>query len=206
MGIASVTHPSGDLTFRFRTNPNQITWNYNLNTKVEETYGGRVVQILSANIDSLTVTADCGRGGWEYMEQVALFFRDMLVAQKDTGGVGYFEYPNRGWKFAVYALSFPFKDNRNDVAREFTMNFKVQEDVSGVATADTLKTELEKLKQGIGYVKNEYNTPAGTTDKPADNAAAPPADPNAPQQAQPDPGTGGAGPSSTSPNSGTGKF
>ena len=35
MGIASITHQGK--TLRFRTNPNSITWEYNLKTNVEET-------------------------------------------------------------------------------------------------------------------------------------------------------------------------
>lgn len=159
MGIASLTHQGKVL--RFRTDPNSITWDYNLKTNIEETYGGQVVQVLSANIDNLRVTADAGLGGWAYVESVALFFRDMLFNQREgRSEPGVFRYPARGWELKVFALNFPFKDSVEDVLREFTMAFKVQEDVSGIVTSSLIETEMAKLSKGIGWERNEYNTPA----------------------------------------------
>lgn len=159
MGIASLTHQGKVL--RFRTDPNSITWDYNLKTNIEETYGGQVVQVLSANIDNLRITADAGLGGWAYVESVALFFRDMLFNQREgRSEPGVFRYPARGWELKVFALNFPFKDSVEDVLREFTMSFKVQEDVSGIVTSSLIETEMAKLSKGIGWERNEYNTPA----------------------------------------------
>lgn len=158
MGIASITHQGK--TLRFRTNPNSVTWEYNLKTRVEETYGGQVVQVLSANIDNLRVTADAGRGGWPYLESVALFFRDMLYDQREgRGEPGVFRYPNRGWELKVFALNFPFKDSVPDILKEFTLQFKVQEDVTGIVSSSLIESEMAKLSKGIGWERNEYNTP-----------------------------------------------
>jgi len=162
--VALATLSFGNTVIRFRTNPNQIRWSYRLKTSVTNTYGGRVIQLLSASIDDLVVTADAGGGGWDYMHQVALQFRDLLVYQKNTGQPGVFEYPNRGWKMSVYALNFPFKDANVAVRREFTMNFKVQEDISGVVTTQSLQQEIARLKEGIGWSHNEYNSPDPAAD------------------------------------------
>lgn len=171
-GVATLTHNGKVLTFR--TDPNSIRWTYKVNTKVDDTYGGWVVQILSANLDDLTVTADAGRGGWAYQYEVAQFFRDMLFEQRRDGGTpGIFSYPPRGWEMAVYAKAFPFGDDVNAVAREFTMQFKIQEDVSGVITTDSISAEIAALKEGVGWKHNEYNTPPAdlaeqASDKQAD--------------------------------------
>ena len=158
MGIASITHQGK--TLRFRTNPNSVTWEYNLKAKVEETYGGQVVQVLSANIDNLRITADAGRGGWPYLESVAHFFRDMLFDQREgRGEPGVFRYPNRGWELKVFALNFPFKDSVPDILKEFTLQFKVQEDVTGIVSSSLIESEMAKLSKGIGWERNEYNTP-----------------------------------------------
>ena len=167
MSLATLEHRGKVLTFR--TNPNKIRWNYQLKTKVDETYGGRVIQILSTAITDLSVTADAGSGGWPYMRQVAEFFRDMLFDQREGGLPGTFTYPGRGWEMKVFALQFPYKDRWDDVRREFTMQFKVQEDVSGVISSNTIALELSKIKEGIGYSKNEYNDP-DMNEKPADAA------------------------------------
>ncbi|AVO24989.1 hypothetical protein KHQ84_gp049 [Rhodococcus phage Finch] len=191
MGVASISH--NGKVFRFRTDPNKIRWNYRVNTNVTNTYGGRVVQLLSISIDDLTVAADAGGGGWAYLKSAAEFFRDMLFDQKNGGSPGVFSYPPRGWEMGVYAQGFPFKDGWNDVAREFTMQFKVQEDISGIITSDTLEVEIAKLKQGVGWKHNEYNTPpapetpeaepapdAGTPQNPSQGPAPSPNNPALP--------------------------
>ena len=163
-GICSLSH--GGRTLRFRTNPNSILWTYNLNTKVEETYGGRVVQILSCNVDELIVTADCGLGGMEYMYEVAIFFRNLLIDQKNDGEPAVFEYTGRNWILKCFATAFPFKDSVTEVVREFEMRFKVQEDVSGVLTEAALTEEITRLQEGIGFARGKYNDPEfGIEDK-----------------------------------------
>jgi len=157
MAMASLSY--GNRVFWFRTNPNLIRWDYNLNTSVTQTYGGWVVQLLSANIDNLTVTADSGGGGWDYLYTAAQFFRDLLFDQKNGSQPAIFEYPNRNWKMGVYLANFPFTDNNLAVLRPFTLKFKVQEDISGIITTDSLIQEIQRLQQGIGWKHNDYNTP-----------------------------------------------
>ncbi len=158
-GICSLNHPTAG-SFQFRTNPNEITWSYRLNTKVENTYGGRVVQILSTNIDDLTVKVDCGRGGYPYLMKVCNYFRDLLVEQR-KGEPATFRYTTRGWHMNVYAVSIPFQDQVDATVRELPLSFKVQEDVSGVVSGQTLAAELKKVHDGIGFRLNEYNNPSG---------------------------------------------
>ena len=155
-GIASISH--NGRTFRFRTNPNEFNWTYSLNRKVEQTYGGRVVQLLSTKIDDFTLKADCGSGRWQYMNEVATFLRDVMVAQRN-GVPATFEYTTRGWKLNVYVVSIPFADAVEEVAREFDIGFKVQEDVSGVMSSNSLSAELSRLKDGIGFQRGQYNDP-----------------------------------------------
>jgi len=159
-GICSLSHPTAG-NFQFRTNPNEITWTYRLNTKVENTYGGRVVQVLSTNIDDLVVKVDCGRGGWPYLMKVCQYFRDLLVEQR-KGEPASFRYTTRGWHMNVYAVSIPFQDQVDATVRELTLNFKVQEDVSGVVSGQTLSAELKKVHDGIGFRLSDYNNPNGT--------------------------------------------
>jgi hypothetical protein len=155
-GIASITHEGK--TFRFRTNPNEITWTYTLNTFIENTYGGRVIQLLSTKIDDLVIKADCGSGRWPYMMEVANFMKNLMIDQRQ-GSPATFEYTSRQWKLDVYAVSIPFADDFSAVAREFEMNFKVQEDVSGVMSQASLSSELERLRNGMGWHKSKYNQP-----------------------------------------------
>lgn len=158
MSGASLSH-SGR-THWFRLDPNRVSWSYNLNTKVDETYGGRVVQLLSVNLDSLTIEVDSGRGGWQYLSSVNRFCRDVMMLQKETGEPAVFSMPSRGWEMKVYLAVLPFADDVENVKYSFTLRFKIQEDVSGVISSDSMNSELNKIREGIGYERNDYNYPS----------------------------------------------
>lgn len=158
-GIASLTHGSNTLTFR--TNPNSIMWSYKLNTAVENTYGGRVVQILSTAMEDLKVVIECGLGGWDYSMKVAEFMRNMMVDQRN-GEPGLFSYTTRRWHMKVFAVSIPFQDRVTETTREIELSFKIQEDVSGVITRQTVSAELAKIQDGIGFSHNQFNTGTGS--------------------------------------------
>lgn len=143
--------------------------------------------------------------------------RDMMFDQRQGGEPGTFSYPTRNWTMKVYAVNFPFKDAWDDVKKEFTLQFKIQEDVTGVVTSDTIAGEIERLKKGVEYEHNDFNTPPddeGTTAWPtygkgaqvADGSKRPDgsdanSDPKKAPSNTPQTGTGG-GPRSTTPQPG----
>lgn len=155
-GICTIKTDSGK-TFRFRTNPNSIRWKYVLNTNVEDTYGGRVIQILSARITTLNVQVEAGWGGWPYVVKVAYFLRDLMNEQRN-GKPATFEYTTRNWKLKCFAASIPFTDSVGKPNRKIDMSFNVVEDTSGALTSSTIGAELNALKEGIGYKRNQYNS------------------------------------------------
>lgn len=164
-GIASMHHPEVG-TLRFRTAPNEFGWTYTLNKRIDQTYGGRVVQLLGTKIDDFQFKADCGAGRWEYANKVSKFMRDVMIAQRN-GKPATFEYTTRGWKLNCYVVSVPFEDAIEEVKREFTVQCKVQEDVSGVMSKNTLDAELLRLQDGINFSRSKYNDPLagqGVTD------------------------------------------
>lgn len=156
-GIASLYHP-GAGTLRFRSNPKEFNWSYTLNKRVDQTYGGRVIQLLGTRIEDFTFKADAGRGRWPYMNGVAKFMRDVMIAQRN-GIPATFEYTTRGWKFNAFVVSVPFADAVEEVLREFEIGLKVQEDVSGLMSQNTLQAELRRLQDGIGFSRSKYNDP-----------------------------------------------
>jgi hypothetical protein len=155
-GICSITH--GNRTLRLRTNPNEFNWTYTLNKRIDATYGGRVIQLLGTKIDDFSIKADAGGGRWDYLNQVAKFMRDIMIDQRN-GVPAVFQYTTRGWKLNVYVVSVPFADAVEEVLREFEIQFKVQEDVSGVMSKNSLSSELRRLQDGIGFQRSKYNDP-----------------------------------------------
>lgn len=174
-GLATISY--GDRVFRFRTNPNEIWWSYELITHVDQTYGGRVVQLLGTRLGDLTVKVEAGRGGWDYLVKTAMYLRDVLSDQRGDQ-TATFEYTTRNWKLNVYAMNIPFEDQVSATVREMSLQFKIQEDVTGVISQATLDTALAQLQDGVYLpnqnVHNEYND-AGALGRPLDQAQAGPA-------------------------------
>jgi len=169
-GIASLSHPDVG-TFRFRSNPKQFNWSYTLNKRIDQTYGGRVVQLLGTRIEDFSFTADCGAGRWAEMNRVALFRRDVMISQRN-GRPATFEYTTRGWKFNAYVVTVPFADAVEEVLREFEITMKVQEDLSGLISSNTLAAELRRLQDGIAFRRSRFNDPRfGSGQDPGDPEA-----------------------------------
>jgi hypothetical protein len=60
----SFHHPNKDVgSLYLRLPPTSVEWTVKLNTKVTDTYGGQVVQILSTSYDKLIITGQFGREG-----------------------------------------------------------------------------------------------------------------------------------------------
>lgn len=87
-----------------------VSWDYNLNTQKQQTYGGEVIQILSANIGQLTIKGTCR----DYTELDAIYawFKEYMfnlrqehVSSKQRPVT--VSYPHRGWKWEVYIVDAP---------------------------------------------------------------------------------------------------
>lgn len=150
----------GNRVFRFRTNPNEIWWSYDLITKAEDTYGGQVIQLLGTRLGDLQVKVEIGNGGWPYLMQVVLYLRDLMSDQRN-GNAALFEYTTRNWALKVYSMTIPFADTWDATTREIELNFKVQEDTTGLLSKVTLDAELLRLQDGIYDIgrspHNKYN-------------------------------------------------
>ena len=153
----SITGGSRDFTFRH--GPEEINWQYTLRTSSKETYGGRVVQILGCSIDDLNFTTMSGRGGERYRREVVLFFRDTMLWQRATGKTVKLALASRGYAFNVYLKSVQFTNALTDVGRLISCSFVIQEDINGILSDKVISDELKRLQEGIGYTRNEYNTP-----------------------------------------------
>ena len=168
-GTCTITSP-GVGTLTFRTNPNEITWDYELITHIEQTYGGRVVQILGIKMDNLVVKVDCGQGGWPYAMYVVQFMRDLMVTQRN-GVPAMFTYTTRGWQLKVFAQNVPFHDAVPETVREMELNFKIQQDVTGAQTSASLSNILNSLQDGIGFYTSIFNNYSSGSGSATNNAA-----------------------------------
>jgi hypothetical protein len=115
-GVATIGFDGGPSVV-FRLNPNEVAWNFKVNTNVTETVGGRVVQVLGATLSDLTIKGSFGerRGATHEvssvlaenflakMKEMAAFqSNDSSVFGKPMHQPAIFNFPNKNWKFAVY--------------------------------------------------------------------------------------------------------
>lgn len=181
MANVKFSHPLIDKTegsLRITTGANQITWGYGLNTAVYPTYGGEVVQVLSAYTDDLTIGGDVKT--YAQMEHIYHWFLKymQIATQGEVGGVHFNEapvtmyYPLRGWKLKIRPTSLPgFRYGREVVAPTWQLQASVAEEDPAM-TAMTLDEaskrgfDFTRLHAGIGYDnENPFTDPAARHDK-----------------------------------------
>lgn len=157
MGIALI---QAQTDFRLRIDPEEIQWTYSLNTHIDNTYGGKVIQILSVSISEMTLPCLGGLGGRDYLKSVEDFFRNGMIWQRDTGNVAIFTYTPRNYRLKVFFSNLKVVDNLRNVAFPFTLTFNVQEDLAGVVKQNIMMQEIANLQAGIGYTSNQFNDPS----------------------------------------------
>lgn len=115
------------------TGVDEIAWSYHLNVAKYQTYGGEVVQILSAYVEDLNVTGTVRN--YEHAEDIYSFFMEYFTkATQGTQGKGVAEadhftqvpmtmtYEERAWLFSIQPLSTPgFVYSLETVAPKWTL-------------------------------------------------------------------------------------
>ena len=141
--------PKSALYFPF--NVNQLNWNYSLNRISYDTYGGRVVQILSVKIETMTVQGDAGSRA----SLLALFesLKALQLKQVNNQQSLLFTVPNRV-SLNVWFRNINIGWDPSTVTYPYDLSFEI-EDGGGYNELSkvVMNRELFNLA-GIGY--NEY--------------------------------------------------
>ena len=154
-GLRSTAYLSAaDILYRFDVNPNSVEWNYRHHTHVQDTLGGRVVQLLGVSVEGMTIRGDAGAGidGRKKLQKLASRIGYIMqTIHVERQNPVYFKVPSRDWKFRVYITSAPRLGwDSQTLTYPYELQFQVIEDL-GIATRDSLHGELDRLKRGIGY-------------------------------------------------------
>lgn len=152
-----ITLSFGNRSLSLPVSPQSVSFGYNLNTVTTDTVAGKVVQILSTSITDLTVNSKIGSSDKnesnidKYLTLVR-FCRDMMVYHSQEKKPGRFTFPSLGYDLMVYLRNQSFTESFNQVSYPFTLNLMVDEDITGVAETNALKSEFAKVKSEIGYI------------------------------------------------------
>lgn len=127
MAHATLGFPGGPHAV-FTVDPENIAWDWQIITNVVETVGGRVVQVLGAYLNDLTVTGSFGQlhepGGesWRLADQFLRSITQIMERQSrdsrqqdlmQRGAI--FSYPPLNWRFQVYVKALTDPDGGNSV-------------------------------------------------------------------------------------------
>lgn len=133
----------------FRTNPNSVEWGYTHNTKVFDTLGGRVTQLLSVSIDSVRVTGDAVTRA--ELQRFAGNMQRIMGWHIRTQRPVEFVVPSKDWRFRVYVEQVPqIGWDVDTVTYPWQLSLSVEEDL-GVASQRLLRKEMARLSKGIGF-------------------------------------------------------
>lgn len=126
-----------------------MKWAYKLNVNSTDTLGGRVIQLLSVNIQSVTWEGEAGTK--EKLVALTNRISDVMNKHVDTQRAVRLEVPTRGWVMDVYVRSMPGIGWKVDtVAYPYRLIFEVVDDY-GTISGQLLSRELARLAEGIGY-------------------------------------------------------
>lgn len=129
MGTATLGYAGGP-SVAFRIDPDLIDWTWSVQSNVVETIGGRVIQILGARLEDLTVQGSLGqnhadKAGGESWQQAQAFLATVTAimeqqsADSNTQATMHppavFTYPPKGWRWNVYVKSLTDPEGNNSV-------------------------------------------------------------------------------------------
>lgn len=129
MGTATLGYPGGP-SVAFRIDPDLIDWNWEVITNVVETIGGRVIQVLGARLDDLTVQGSLGqdhsaKATGESWQQAQAFLTTVTAIMEQQASdattnalmhpPAVFAYPPKGWRWNVYVKALTDPDGGNSL-------------------------------------------------------------------------------------------
>lgn len=173
---------------RFRIAPQNINWNYQIDTAKYDTLGGQVVQVLGATLSDLTITGQFGqtRGrnnqqSWQlanaFQKQIkSLIDKQTLKAPKVTLGRGDknkqahapipFRYSDgvHDWAFDVLIKSIQDDDGQlTHATGKFSYSYRLTLFIVQVASENIREVAIDnfikRLAAGVGWKISIYNGP-----------------------------------------------
>ena len=140
-------------TYRFPFNINTLEWSYQLNTQSYSTIGGRVTQILSVRINTMSIQGEAGTRA--NLMQMFSDYKAMQNSQNQAKRPMTFSVPSRNLVWHVWLENFQMGWGVTTVAYPYVIYFEVFQDISGAATnastADALSRIININKGNIGF-------------------------------------------------------
>jgi hypothetical protein len=184
-GNCFIEWSTGGSTMRYEldVDPTSAQWGYKLNTSSYDTYGGRVVQVLSCKIETLTISGILSQpygtnipmqfsryattseafGAFDnrfaVMEEFADAMRQCMECQGETKTPSRFCYPMLDWDGGVYLTSYGNATyDVGSATATYTLKFDVDNGFDQIKEAASTYG-LDEIPDGVNWTRNVYNTP-----------------------------------------------
>jgi hypothetical protein len=162
MGTATLGYPGGP-SVAFRIDPDLIDWTWSVQSNVVETIGGRVIQILGARLEDLTVQGSLGEDStttagqsWELAQAFLTTVTAIMEAQSADSNTqalmhppAVFTYPPKGWRWNVYVKSLMDPDGNNSLimspgksSQRYVLTLFIVQESSALVPAGTVDGAL----------------------------------------------------------------
>jgi hypothetical protein len=135
--------------YPFPFNINQLTWDYEMNTQSYSTIGGRVVQLLSVRISTMTMQGEAGSRG--ALMQLFKDFTSMQDNQNQTKQPMTINIPSRSLSYRVWLENFQMGWGVTTVSYPYVITMEVQQDLTNIATNAAGIDAVQKISQGVGF-------------------------------------------------------
>jgi hypothetical protein len=147
--VAKFTDNTSGKVYAFPFNINQLNWSYNLNTQSYSTIGGRVVQLLSVKITTMTIQGEAGSR--HALMQLFNDFTTMQDNQNQTKTPMTISVPSRNLSYRVWLENFQMGWDVTTVAYPYVIMLEVDQDLTNVATNAAGFDAVKKIAQGVGF-------------------------------------------------------
>jgi hypothetical protein len=161
MGTATLGYPGGP-SAAFRIDPDLIDWTWKVHVNTVDTIGGRVIQVLGAHLDDLTVQGSLGqdrtrKSGGESWQQAQTFLTTVTAIMEQQASdatvnalmhpPAVFSYPPKGWRWNVYVKALTDPDGGNSLVlkpgkanQRYVLTLFIVNESSALTVAGTSET------------------------------------------------------------------
>jgi hypothetical protein len=147
----------------FPFNPNSVEWTYELNKASFDTVGGRVTQIISIKIGTVTWEGDSGSR--ENLLKLFKTFKAIQDSQINTETSSPLVIPSRqDFHMSVWLRNMEVAWDYQSVTYPYRIQFEVDEDF-GAITSGLTSTVLDRISQSIGWNAAAAGVVQGKFDK-----------------------------------------
>ncbi len=153
------SHKAIDRDLTIQTGANSIQWGYGLNTQTMPTYGGEVVQVLSAFVDDITIQGDLKT--YKKLEQIYKWFLEYIQIATQSNQFDehpvHMYYPERSWHLKIKPMNMPgFREATDVTAPQYQIVANVTEgdpamEKYTMEEAKNKNFDFSNITAGIGW-------------------------------------------------------